>query len=128
MKGLFCGGLALGLTIVAAAGQNAVRLPQQEQKAKQQKIVAKQQEKIAQKANLETHGNAAFSEKERRSQLKEQIATIEQYGLTSARADDAAFFLELFYKKQGYEKVNVRYAIESGDRLRLDIAEGPLVH
>ena len=49
------------------------------------------------------------------------------YGLTAARGDDAAFFLELFYRKQGYAKANVRYTIESGNRLRLDITEGPLV-
>jgi outer membrane protein insertion porin family len=128
MTKAFCVALALSLTISFAAAQNAVKLPQQEKKAKQQKIVAKQQEKIAQRANLEIRGNAAFSEKELRSQLKEQIATIEQYGLTSARGDDAAFFLELFYKKHGYAKVNVRYAIEGGDGLRLDISEGPLVH
>jgi outer membrane protein assembly complex protein YaeT len=47
--------------------------------------------------------------------------------LTAARGDDAAFFLELFYRKHGYAKVSVRYAIESGDRLVLDINEGPLV-
>jgi outer membrane protein assembly factor BamA len=33
------------------------------------------------------------------------------------------FFLELFYRKNGYEKVEVRYSI-SGGRLRLDIDEG----
>ena len=37
------------------------------------------------------------------------------------------FFLELFYRKHGYDKVSVRYTIESGTRLRLDITEGPLV-
>ena len=76
---------------------------------------------------IEFHGQRAFDEKELRSQLKEQITTIDDYGLTAARGDDAAFFLELFYRKHGYAKVSVRYTIESGDRLRLDIDEGPLV-
>ena len=66
----------------------------------------------------------AFSDKELRSQLKEQITTIETYGLSAARGDDAAFFLELFYRKHGYAKVNVHYTIEAGDRLGLDIDEG----
>src|SRR4029077_12487993 len=32
---------------------------------------------------------------------------------------------EVFYRKHGYAKVDVHYVIESGDRLRLDINEGP---
>jgi outer membrane protein assembly factor BamA len=57
--------------------------------------------------------------------LKEEITTIEQFGLSPARADDLAFFVEVFYRKHGYAKVNVHYVIESTDRLRLDITEGP---
>src|SRR5690349_1562452 len=101
----------------AAFGQGgAVKLPEQEQKQKQERAAAKVQEKVAQQANLEIRGNHSFPEKELRSQLKEQLATIEQFGLTTARADDAAFFLELFYKKHGYAKVTVSYHIESGNR------------
>ena len=59
--------------------------------------------------------------------MKEQITTIDDFGLTAARGDDAAFFLELFYRKHGYAKVSVSYTIESGDHLRLDINDGPLV-
>src|SRR3712207_6959847 len=58
-----------------------------------------------------------------RTQLKEQITAINELGLTAARADDAAFFLELFYRNNGYTEAEVRYAI-SGNRLRLDIDEG----
>ncbi len=119
---------ALGLTSTILLAQDAIELPQQKEKKKQQKVVAKEQEKIAQGANLEIRGNQAFDDKTLRSQLKEQIATIEQYGLTNARGDDAAFFLELYYKKHGYAKVKVNYALEGGNGLRLDISEGPLVH
>ncbi|HEY4758092.1 MAG TPA: hypothetical protein VIH43_06010, partial [Chthoniobacterales bacterium] len=118
--------LLLGRT-VAVNAQNATELPQQKEKRKEERAVAKRQEKIAKRANIEIRGNTAFDEKTLRSQLKEQIATIDQYGLTSARADDAAFFLGLFYKKHGYAHIEVRYEIE-GDRLRLVVAEGPLVH
>ena len=118
--------LLLGSTVVVNA-QNAPELPQQKEKRKEERAVAKQQEKIAKRANIEFRGNTAFDEKTLRSQLKEQIATIDQYGLTSARADDAAFFLGLFYKKHGYAHIQVRYEIE-GDRLQLVVTEGPLVH
>ncbi len=108
------------------AAQTAVTRP--EEKQKEQHAVAKQQEKRAQHTStIEFRGEQAFSEKELRSQLKEQITTIDDYGLTAARGDDLAFFLEVFYRKHGYTKVNVRYAIESGDRLRLEINEGPLM-
>jgi outer membrane protein insertion porin family len=126
--------VSLGLAVlvsfvgVAAFAQTAVQVPRVEEKDKAEKAVKKQQEKTAQRTSvIEFHGQAAFTEKELRSQLKEQITTIDQYGLTAARGDDAAFFLELFYRKHGYAKVNVRYAIESGDRLVLTINEGPLV-
>ena len=76
---------------------------------------------------IEFHGQSAFDEKTLRSQLKEPITTIDEFGLTPARGDDAAFFLELFYRKHGYAKASVRYTVEAGDRLRLDITEGPLV-
>lgn len=112
----------------SAFGQTAVKVPKPEEKDKAERVVAKQQEKKAQRTSvIEFGGQAAFSEKELRSQLKEQITTIDEFGLTPARGDDAAFFLELFYRKHGYAKVSVRYTIESGDRLRLDIDEGPLV-
>ncbi|MBA3961690.1 MAG: BamA/TamA family outer membrane protein [Chthoniobacterales bacterium] len=120
--------LFLGLTSIGLLAQNAIKLPEQEQREKEKKTAAKVEEKVAQQANLEIRGNTAFPDKELRSQLKEQLTTIEQYGLTSARADDASFFLELYYKKHGYAKVNVRYTLVSGTLFRLDIAEGPLVH
>jgi outer membrane protein insertion porin family len=121
---IFCSGLLVGTTLA----QTAVQVPRPEEKDRAKRAVAKQQEKKAQRTSvIEFRGQAAFDEKTLRSQLKEQITTIDDYGLTPARGDDAAFFLELFYRKHGYAKVNVRYAIESGDRLRLDIVEGPLV-
>ena len=119
---LFC------LTTASVSGQGAVKLPQQEQEEKAKKAEAKAQEKVAQQANLEIVDNTAFDEKELRSQLKEQISFIQENGLTTARADDAAFFIELFYRKHGYARVNVSYTLVSSNRFRLTIAEGPLVH
>src|SRR5947199_6157528 len=107
-------------------GQSAVDVKRPEQAAREHKFVEHQEEKKAQATNLEIRGATAFKEEELRSVLKEQIATINDFGLTSARADDAAFFLELIYRKHGYAKVSVHYVIESGDRLRLEVNEGPL--
>ncbi len=123
-------GLAISLSFVGAAAlaQTAVKVPKVEEKDKAERAVKKEQEKKAQRTSvIDFRGESAFKEKELRSVLKEQIVTIDQYGLTAARGDDAAFFLELFYRKHGYAKVSVRYTIESGDRLVLDINEGPLV-
>jgi outer membrane protein assembly factor BamA len=60
-----------------------------------------------------------------RTALKEEITTIEDFGLSPARADDLAFFVEVFYRKHGYADVKAHYTIESQSRLRLDITEGP---
>ena len=93
---------------------------------KRERAIVKEKEKRAKQTSLiEFRGNQAFKENELRIALKEEITTIEDFGLSPARADDLAFFLEVFYRKHGYAKVDVHYVIESSDRLRLDINEGP---
>ena len=127
MKRVFSlGCLGLLLSFAGAAGsfaQRAVDAPQTEQKDKAKKQETKQQEAVAQNSNVIISGATAFKEEELRSQLKEQIASIAELGLTAARGDDAAFLLELYYRKQGFEKAEVRYSI-AGSQLRLDIDEG----
>ncbi|MDQ6765799.1 MAG: BamA/TamA family outer membrane protein [Verrucomicrobiota bacterium] len=119
--------LCSGCLAPLAWSQSAVQVPRPEEKDREERVVAKEQNKVAQAANLEINGARAFSDKELRSQLKEQITAIQEFGLSAARADDASFFLALFYRKHGYSKVNVRYSLPGGSRLRLDIDEGPLV-
>ena len=110
------------------SAQTAVDAPRAEEKQKQQQVVAKEQEKRAQATTtVEFSGEQAFSDKDLRSAVKEQLATVDRYGLTPARADDLAFFVEVFYRKHGYTKVSVHYRIESRDRLRLEINEGSLM-
>ncbi len=110
------------------AAQTAVDVPRAEEKQKQQNAVAKTQEKKAQATSaVEFMGQQAFKEKDLRSAVKEQLATLDQFGITSARADDLAFFVEVFYRKHGYTKATVRYKIENRDRLRLEINEGPVM-
>src|SRR5213595_3995264 len=108
---------------VAAQSVDVVR-PEERQKAR--RAVVKEQEKRAKQTSIiEFRGQQAFKDKDLRVALKEEITTIEYFGLSPARADDLAFFLEVFYRKHGYTKVNVHYVIESAGRLRLDITEGP---
>src|SRR6266481_5420410 len=108
-------------------GQSAVDVKRPEERAREQKVVEREEKKKAKSTDLEIRGATAFNENELRTALKEQIATIHDFGLTAARADDAAFFLELFYRKHGYAKVDVQYRIESGSRLVLQATEGPQV-
>jgi outer membrane protein insertion porin family len=121
---LFClGSMALGLRVAAQTAVDVTR-PEERQKARQ--AVVKEQEKRAQKTSIiEFRGQQAFTEEDLRSALKEEITTIDDFGLSPARADDLAFFLEVFYRKHGYAHVDVHYTIESENRLRLDITEGP---
>jgi outer membrane protein insertion porin family len=108
------------------AAQSAVDVVRPEEQQKARRAIVKEQEKRAKRASIiEFRGEQAFKEKDLRLGLKEEITTIEDFGLSPARADDLAFFLEVFYRKHGYAKVDVHYVIESGDRLRLDINEGP---
>jgi len=117
------GTVVFAFEVVAQSAVDVVR-PEQQQKAR--RAVVKEQEKRAKRASIiEFRGQQAFKDKELRVALKEEITTIEDFGLSPARADDLAFFLEVFYRKHGYAKVDVHYVIESGDRLRLDINEGP---
>src|SRR5207244_6897535 len=117
------GSVALAFEVAA---QSAVDVSRPEERQKARQAVVKEQEKRAKQASIiEFRGEQAFSEKELRTALKEKITTFEDFGLTSARGDDLAFFLEVFYRKHGYADVNVHYTIESQNRLRLDITEGP---
>ena len=121
---LFClANVALALKVAA---QSAVDVTRPEERQRAERAVIKQQERRAQRTSIiEFRGQQAFSEEDLRSALKEEITTIHDFGLSPARADDLAFFLGVFYRKHGYTDVNVRYVIESQDRLRLDITEGP---
>ena len=107
-------------SVCLVRAQDTVKTAQRQERDNAANRVGKEQEKIAQNSNVVINGATAFKEDELRSQLKEQIAAISQLGLTPARADDAAFLLQLYYRKNGFEKADVHYTI-SGSRLRLSI-------
>lgn len=117
------GSVGLAIEVVA---QSAVDVARPEERQTTEQAALKEQEKRAKHTSIiEFRGQQNFDDKQLRSALKEEITTIQDFGLSPARADDLAFFLEVFYRKHGYAKVNVHYVIESADRLRLNITEGP---
>src|SRR5437899_10532281 len=108
----FLGSVALAFEVAA---QSAVDVTRREERQKARQAVVKEQEKRAKQASIiEFRGQQAFKDKELRTALKEEITTIEDFGLSPARADDLAFFLEVFYRKHGFADVDVHYEIESG--------------
>ncbi len=72
-------------------------------------------------------GVTAFTEADLRDTLFDALDSIKASGLTPATADDAAFFLELFYRKNGYTFVSTNYNIVNARNLQLTVNEGPLV-
>lgn len=80
------------------------------------------------KLQVEFAGTAGFPERRLRTEIARPIKTIEDYGLDEANAYDAAFFLESFYRKNGYSKAEVASSIVGPWQLRLTVTEGPLAH
>ncbi len=72
-------------------------------------------------------GVTGFTEADLRDALFDPLDSIKNEGLSNATADDAAFFLELFYRKNGYSFVSSNYTIIDGKHLQLKVEEGPLV-
>ena len=75
-------------------------------------------------APVEFVGNRSFTPDQLRTPLAESLKDIQANGLTRPRADDAAYFLSVYYRKQGYPDVEVNWDIR-GSRLVLTIKEGP---
>jgi len=82
--------------------------------------------RIRGKLQVEFVGASAFDERRLREGIARQIQTTEEFGLDAANAYDAAFFLESFYRKNGYSQATVRESITGPWSLRLTITEGPL--
>src|SRR5438105_14953810 len=98
---LLClGSVALGIEGLAQSTVDVVR-PEERQKT-QQAIVKKEEKRAQQTSVIDFRGQQALKEKELRPQLKEEITTVEDCGLSPARADDLASFLEVLYRKHGY--------------------------
>jgi outer membrane protein insertion porin family len=73
---------------------------------------------------IEIVGATAFPEDTLRASLSDAVESIEREGVTPATADDAAFFLELFYRRNGFAHALVTYTILPGGRVKLKVDEG----
>lgn len=71
------------------------------------------------------NGATKFRENQLRAAIEDQMQVIRESGLTPAAADDAAFFLGIFYRKNGYAHTDVKWEIAGGNQLLLNISEGP---
>jgi outer membrane protein insertion porin family len=75
-------------------------------------------------------GNTSFSEKQLRSAAKNELADFERLGHRKAEADDAAYQMELAYKRAGFAFARVDYRYEAAvpaPRLTFTVQEGPQV-
>ena len=79
--------------------------------------------RAASPANVSFAGAQSFPAEELRRTLAEQLNDIAVSGLTPARADDAAWFLGSFYRKQGFPNAEVTFDIR-GSQLVLNVKEG----
>ena len=73
---------------------------------------------------LDFAGHQTFTAEQLRAPIAEQIRELQEKGITPVRADDTAFYVGAFYRKNGFSQAAVEYQIR-GDRLRLTIVEGP---
>jgi outer membrane protein insertion porin family len=84
---------------------------------------------ISRQADLQLVGNTHLSESELRNAGSEIFQNIEAKGLTPPRADDAAFYLEVYYRRKGYTFALVNWQIiNNGRTLKFEIEEGPLTN
>ena len=72
-------------------------------------------------------GNATFSDAELNDVVSREFLASETTEISRTAVDDAAFALELFYRKRGFASVLVEYELvdEAAGRVRFDIDEGP---
>ncbi len=75
-------------------------------------------------SRVEFVGEKAFTEEGLTEAVAEQLRDIAESGLTTARGDDAAYYLGAFYRKNGFARAHVEYEVR-GDKLVLKIEEGP---
>ncbi|HEX8312651.1 MAG TPA: outer membrane protein assembly factor BamA [Chthoniobacteraceae bacterium] len=90
------------------------------------RVIPQAEAEAAGSASVRFVGAGAFSDEQLRSAIATQLREVQESGLSPARADDSAFFLASFYRKNGYMRVEVEYQI-SGQTLILEVKEGQRV-
>ncbi len=121
--------LAIALLAARAAFGQAEMPPERETKAAGGALprLDVPKPKMSGKLTVQISGATAFTEKQLREAIAQQIVTIEQSGMNEANAYDAGFFLESHYRKHGYAHVTATAKIAGANELRLVVREGPLV-
>jgi outer membrane protein assembly complex protein YaeT len=76
--------------------------------------------------NVTINGLNSITDAEARSHIRSQLRHIDKNGVSTARADDAAYFLQLELRKRGYEKAEVDWRLPAADRIVLDVEEGEI--
>ena len=88
--------------------------------------VAAEEEEAPAGTNVTINGLNSITDADARSQIRSQLVHIDKNGVSTARADDAAFFLQLELRKRGYEKAEVTWRLPAADRIVLDVEEGEI--
>lgn len=79
---------------------------------------------FGQSQRLVIEGLKRFSDEDAREILKDHWSEIEKKGLTSSRANDAAFFLRIGLQRQGFAEADVTSRVLSAGVLELRVDEG----
>ncbi|HWB58333.1 MAG TPA: hypothetical protein VG733_02530, partial [Chthoniobacteraceae bacterium] len=74
--------------------------------------IARAKAPVAEKVPITFTGVTKFRPNQLREALADQVQEINDSGLTPASADDAAFFLGLFYHNHGYSQADVKWKID----------------
>jgi outer membrane protein assembly complex protein YaeT len=80
--------------------------------------------KSAEQSKVQFSGATSFKDEELRTAIAQHILEIDEKGVSPARADDTAFYVGAFYRKNGFAKVQTDYTI-AGDKVTVRIVEGP---
>lgn len=117
------------LAFGAMAFGQAESPPERERGSAPERLPKLDAPKAATKGTLKVQfvGAASKDESELREAIARQIQQIEESGLNAASAYDAGFFLESYYRKNGYPEVSATGQIAGRWLLRIVIKEGPLV-
>lgn len=78
----------------------------------------------AEQSKVRFSGLKTFTEDEVRAAIAEHVREIDERGVSPALADDAAYFVGAFYRKNGFADVQTDYSI-AGGVVTLKVVEGP---
>ncbi|MEM7143612.1 MAG: BamA/TamA family outer membrane protein [Verrucomicrobiota bacterium] len=130
-----CGGVLVAGVTSAGAEEGAVgggvTAPQEIPKPARMEIVDRElipSVGAARPGKVLIEGLREISEEDARAMITFQVRNIEESGVTMARADDAAFFLEEGIRDFGYREAKVEWEITSANDVLLTVQEAKEVY